>query len=192
MKARLPGVRAAYIEPVAALREAGHRKGVPADELTDGDALDLQFKDGEFDFVTAFAILHHIREPRRAVAEMLRVAKQGIFISDANNYAQGTAISRPIKQVIHALGLWKLFDFAKTRGKGYIETEEDGISYSYSVFNDYPYLRERCGRVHVINIANITRMNKGAIHDAKGINPYRNASTVALLAIKEPWATVED
>jgi ubiquinone/menaquinone biosynthesis C-methylase UbiE len=109
-----PNVRAIGLEPVAALRERGHLKGLHADELIDGDAQNLNFPDEAFDLVCAYAVLHHVPDPRSAVSEMLRVARRAIFISDANNFGQGSAPTRLIKQAIHGLGLWKVADFVKT------------------------------------------------------------------------------
>lgn len=41
---------------------------------------ELLFTDNSFDVVTEMGILHHVAEPERVVAEMLRVAKKAIFI----------------------------------------------------------------------------------------------------------------
>ena len=81
---------------------------------------------------------------KKAVSEMLRVTKKGIFISDCNNFGQGSFISRSAKQVINKLGLWKVFDIIKTKGKGYTLSEGDGLAYSYSVFNDYNLIKKKC------------------------------------------------
>ena len=80
LKDRHP-IRYLGIEPVEALRVAGHAKGVPADELADGNALALDFADDSFDVVCEFGVLHHVKDHRRAVAEMCRVASRGVFLS---------------------------------------------------------------------------------------------------------------
>ena len=103
---------------------------------------------------------------------MLRVAKKAVFIADSNNFGQGGAFARTVKQTFHALGLWPLIDFIKTRGRGYTISEGDGLTYSYSVFNDYAQVRSQCSRVHLVNLL-----------DA-GVNPYRTSSHVAMLGIK--------
>ena len=103
---------------------------------------------------------------------MLRVAAKGIFISDSNNFGQGSSISRVIKQIANAFGLWKAIDFIKTRGKGYAVSEEDGLFYSYSVFNNYNLIQSACDKIHLLNT-----------NDGK-ITPYRTASHIALLGIK--------
>ena len=172
LKSKIPGLIIKSIEPVQALREIGHKKGLSTEELLNGDAKDLSFADNEFDMVCEFGALHHIPGPEKAVAEMLRVARVGIFISDTNNFGQGGVFARSIKQLINMFGLWSVADFIKTRGKGYTISEGDGLGYSYSVFNNYKLIRRNCEAVHIMN----TR-------DA-GINPYRTASHVALLGIK--------
>ncbi|TLD68418.1 class I SAM-dependent methyltransferase [Phragmitibacter flavus] len=168
-----PGLRVAGIEPVQELREVGYAQGIPKDCLLDGDATKLPYAAGEFDVVCAFGVLHHIRQPELAIAEMLRVAGKAIFISDANNFGRGSRLGRLMKQSINSLGLWKLAALVLSKGKGYVETPGDGISYSYSVFNNYRQIKQQCRSVHLLNTT------------PGDINPYRSASHVALLGIKK-------
>jgi SAM-dependent methyltransferase len=170
---RFRGLRVVGIEPVAELRAIGHKKGIPSDALVPGDAMRLAYENDAFDVVCEFGMLHHIPEPHRAVAEMLRVARHAVFISDSNNFGQGSFIKRSFKQLVNLLGLWKAFDSIKTRGKGFRISEGDGLSYSYSVFNNYSQIRHACSRVHILNTTSTA-----------GINLYRSASHVALLGIK--------
>lgn len=172
LKQHRPDIRVIGMEPVAALREIGYQQGLAKDELIEGDALALALRPGEYDLVCAFGVLHHIRQPQHAVAEMLRVAGKAVFISDANNFGQGSALLRGFKQAINALGLWKLFDLIKTRGTGYTVSEEDGLAYSYSVFNNYRQIESACSHVHLFNTV------------GGRINFYRSASHVALMGIK--------
>lgn len=160
------------IEPVAELREIGHKNGIPVDALIEGDAKKLDFSTGQFDLVTAFGVLHHVRDPQLIINEMLRVAKKAVFISDANNFGQGSMTIRLIKQILDALSLWKITNWIKTKGKGYTISDEDGLAYSYSVFQNYNLIESRCTSIHIFNT-----------HDGR-INPYRTASHVALLGIK--------
>ncbi|MEZ4441046.1 MAG: class I SAM-dependent methyltransferase [Polyangiaceae bacterium] len=172
LKASLPDLRVVGVEPVAELRAIGHEAGLSEQELIAGDATHLDFSDGSFDLVCEFGVLHHIRRPELAVAEMLRVSEKAIFISDSNNFGQGSRTSRTAKQLLDFLGLWRVADLVKTRGKGYTLSEGDGLSYSYSVFNNYEQIAAACRRVHLLNTRD------GAI------NPYRSASHVALLGVK--------
>jgi ubiquinone/menaquinone biosynthesis C-methylase UbiE len=168
----MPGITAVGVEPSAELREIGYAKGLSRSQLIDGDAMKLAFGDQSFDLVCEFGALHHIPVPSAAVAEMLRVSRKAIFISDGNNFGQGGRLSRLLKQMINAVGLWPLADRIKTRGKGYVMSEGDGLVYSYSVFNDHKQIKAACESVHLLNTKN------------SAPNIYRTASHVALLGIK--------
>ena len=172
IKRERPGVSAMGVEPCLELRQVGYSKGLSQSELVDGDAMNLAFADGSFDLVCEFGALHHIPVPSRAISEMLRVSGKAIFISDSNNFGQGSRLSRWIKQSFNAVGLWPFVDFLKTKGKGYSITEGDGLSYSYSVFNDLKLIRNACDSIYFFNTVD------------SGPNLYRTASSVALLGVK--------
>jgi ubiquinone/menaquinone biosynthesis C-methylase UbiE len=172
IKRGIPDITAVGIEPSPELRNVGYSKGLSENQLIDGDAMNLAFSDGSFDLVCEFGALHHIPTPSKAVSEMLRVSSKAIFISDSNNFGQGTSFSRLLKQVVNFTGLWPVADLIKTGGKRYTISEGDGLAYSYSVFNDYRQIRERCESVHLLNTV-----------DA-GPNLYRTATHVALLGVK--------
>lgn len=173
LKSRHPGVRFVGIEPVEALRQVGHAAGLAEQELLAGDVNALAFADGEFDLVCEFAMLHHVPRPAQAVAEMLRVARRAIFISDANNFGQGGPLARALKQALAAVGLWRAFDRLRTGGKGYHVSAGDGLFYSYSVFNDYRQIRAACAVVHCFNTVD-------AAPDLR-----RSAAQVALFGLKK-------
>ena len=172
LKERAPAVRRTGLEPVDELREIARASGIDAAEILGGDAQQLPFADGSFDLVCAFGVLHHVRDHARVVAEMLRVAGKAIMISDVNNFGQGPRWKRAVKQALHAAGLWGMADLVKTGGRGYSLTEGDGLSYSYSVYDDFPSIRASCRSVHVLNTRDAST------------NPYRSAPHVALLGIK--------
>lgn len=174
LKKHRPGIRIVGVEPVEELRKIAYSKGILEEELVCGDATKLQFMTGEFDLVCEFGMLHHIAKPELAVAEMLRVAKKGIFISDVNNFGEGSLLSRSAKQMLNFFKLWKVADLIKTKGKGYRISEGDGLSYSYSVFNNYQQIKNQCHSIHVLNTSIPSR----------GINPYQAASNIGLLGIK--------
>lgn len=160
------------VEPVRALREIGHSRGLTHDELVDGDATALPYADGSFDVVTAFALMHHVPDSRSVVAEMLRVARKAVFISDANNLGQGGPAIRMAKQTLWAAGLWPAANWIRTGGKGYHLSEGDGLSYSYTVFQDLKQIRRSCSQVDIYTTA------------GTGRNPYRTAPFVAVLGRK--------
>ena len=166
-----PNLKIIGIEPSAELRQQGHRDGLSNDILIDGDAMSLKFADNEFDMVCEFGALHHMHNPHKAVSEMLRVGKKSIFISDSNNFGQGSFVARTTKQLINKFKLWRAYDFLATKGKGYHFSEGDGIFYSYSVFNDYDLIKKTCKSVHLMNTKN------------GGYNLYKSSSHVALLGL---------
>jgi ubiquinone/menaquinone biosynthesis C-methylase UbiE len=173
LKNKYPGLRVTGIEPVAELREQGYKKGILRNDLIHGDGKAIDFPEDQYDMVCAFGILHHIDDPQRVIKEMLRVSKYAIFISDANNFGQGSRKQRFLKQAINAMGLWNAFNYIKTRGKRYQISEGDGLFYSYSVYNNFSFIKRNCRSVYLMNTT-----------DA-GINPYRSASHIALLGLKK-------
>jgi len=171
LKAAKPGLKITGCEPVAKMREVGHANGLSREELVDGNIMALGFPDKSFDCVCEFAVLHHVKDHRKAVDEMLRVARKAVFISDSNCFGSGSPGARAVKQGAHALGLWPLVDYLKSGGKRYYVSEGDGLFYSYSTYFNYQQLRAASKCVHVLN-------TKGT-----GTNPYRHASHTAMLAI---------
>ena len=173
IKKVVPDIHIIGVEPVEELREVGYRKGLHKTELIEGYITNLQFHNQQFDLLCAFGVLHHVQCPSLAISEMLRVANKAIFISDSNNFGQGSPFLRAIKQLINFFGLWGLSNFIRTNGKGYTISDGDGLSYSYSVFNNISLLKRHCASIHILNTT------------GSGINPYRSAGHVALLAIKK-------
>jgi glycosyltransferase involved in cell wall biosynthesis/SAM-dependent methyltransferase len=66
---------------VARARERAARFGFHLDLLV-GDAENLPFGDGSFDFVFVHDGLHHLSDPYRGVREMLRVARRAVVIAE--------------------------------------------------------------------------------------------------------------
>jgi SAM-dependent methyltransferase len=168
-----PLVRVVGVEPVAELRRKGYEKGLLKEQLITGDATNLPFTANSYDMVCEFGALHHIRDHRRAASEMARVAKMGIFLSDGNNFGQGSYLSRAIKQGLRVSRLWPLANLVKTRGRGYHFSEGDGVHYSYSVFDSSSIVKQKFPRVHQLNTG------------AAGPNLYRTASHVAVFAYRQ-------
>ena len=134
------GKHARGIEPVVALIEAAEQAGLDKGLIMQGDGYNLPFADGSFDVVFECGVLHHVAKPSRVVAEMTRVAKRAVFLSDSNRFGQGRLSSRYLKLLLYKLGLWPAARFIQTRGKMYSISEGDGLAYSYSVFDSYHQL----------------------------------------------------
>jgi len=68
------------VEPVQALIDQATAKGLPEDTILCGDGRWLPFEDQSFDAVLECGVLHHVAEPSLVVKEMMRVAKQAVFL----------------------------------------------------------------------------------------------------------------
>lgn len=145
-----PSIRAVGVEPSDGLREIGYQKGLSATELINGDAQALPFPDNSFDLVCAFGVMHHVPDPDRAALEMTRVASRAVFISDHNDPGRGTHITKPVKRLTKAVGLWRLYKTIITRGKGYRITDDDGLWYPYSVLDTCKTISALCPEVHFL------------------------------------------
>ncbi len=172
LKSMFPELRVVGVEPSPELRKIGHDKGLSREELIDGDALNLGFTNGSFDLVCEFGVLHHVKYPRQMIGEMLRVAKSGLFISDDNHFAKGSLPNQITKRFLRSIHLWKPAYWLRTGGKCYGISEGDGLSYAYSVFDDYDFIGKRCDQIHMVN----TR--------GSGADLFRSAQNVALFGRK--------
>jgi ubiquinone/menaquinone biosynthesis C-methylase UbiE len=92
------------VEPFRNFREVGYSLGVSPEKLIEGDAKNLQFASSSVDLVCCFGVLHYVAKSTKAIAEMLRVARKEMFISDSNDVDQGSLLSRTFKQALNAVG----------------------------------------------------------------------------------------
>jgi ubiquinone/menaquinone biosynthesis C-methylase UbiE len=131
------------IEPVQALIEhAVEANGISRDALVAGTGEELPFPDDSFDAVISLGVLHHVPQPGRVVAEMIRVARTAIFISDANRFGRGHLAVRLVKLGLAKAHLWKLAFRVRRLGRNYVLSEGDGIAYSYSVYDSVSQIAE--------------------------------------------------
>jgi ubiquinone/menaquinone biosynthesis C-methylase UbiE len=147
LRQRCPDLRIEGVEPVSKLRE---RVRVPGIVMHDASGESLPFHDDSFDVVISFGLLHHVPAAAPVITEMTRVARFGVMISDANRFGQGPTAARLLKLAVYRVGLWPAFELFRTKGRGYMESEGDGIFYSYSIFDSMPQLRAWADRVFVI------------------------------------------
>lgn len=160
------------IEPVQALREECYSKGFTNEQVTAGDACDLRFRDGHFDCVSMFGVLHHIPNPDLAIQEAFRVASRMVVISDHNIYGMGSAGTRFIKQAFRALRLRKVLSLLMTKGKGYHDTDWDGIFYPFSICDYFHVIKEQSSKTFTFSTK------------TPALNLLRNASHIAIVGIK--------
>jgi SAM-dependent methyltransferase len=122
-------------EPSSAQIVQAIKKGIPPGHIVQANGDALPFADGSFDVVCEFGMLHHASQPERVVGEMLRVARKAVFISDSNRFGQGGPAAKLGKLALYKVGLWKLTEFLRTRGRGYHFSAHDGVFYSFSVYD---------------------------------------------------------
>lgn len=148
---RLPGIAAYGNDPSEELLNAAvEGRGIPSDVLDCASTLDLPYPDEAFDAVVETGVLHHVADPARAVAEMLRVARKAVFISDANIYGQGSLLTRLVKLLLSRTHLLTWINRARRHGHDWYFSEGDGVAYSYSAFDAVPQLKRACAQVLVI------------------------------------------
>lgn len=167
LKQRYPGLIIKGIEPVEALCEQAFLKGVPKEDLSVGDGNHLNYPDNSFDMVCEFAVLHHVPDPRRMIGEMSRVAGKMISVSDCNFMGQGSLLLRSIKTSLYFAGLWKLADWVKTKGTGYTISDEDGLAYSYSVYQDLELIKKNWKTVRITALSGGSDTMLGQIMTSK-------------------------
>ncbi len=174
---RHPGLHVRGVEPVPALIDEAVRKGVRKELLVGARGEKLPFKDGSFDVVCETGTLHHVSEPRRVVQEMMRVARRAIFLSDNNRFGHGHLLSRVGKLTLHKLRLWDLAYLIKTRGKGYMVSDEDGVFQSYSVYDSFGALATWAERIFLVPTGRHDR--------ASWLHPLITSYHVLLCAMKD-------
>src|SRR4028118_587188 len=118
------------------LKVAAEQYRIPQDDLICCSSYELPFANNSFDIVTEFGILHHVAEPELVVAEMVRVARKAIFISDSNRFGQGSLPSCLVKLLLYKTRLWWPLRRMVNGGKRWNYSQGDGVYYSYSVFDN--------------------------------------------------------
>lgn len=124
------------IDPAEALLEIA-RKKVSNAKLHVGNGDNLPFAGSSFDVVVATGIMHHVENPGEIIAEMFRVARLGIIVSDHNNFAFGSSKAKRLRMLLRVMGLLRVATFVKQgfNNQGY--SNDDGWWYPYSIFDNY-------------------------------------------------------
>ncbi len=172
LKTAHPYLKVIGVEPVEELRQQALNKGISSEEIVIGNGRTLPFAESSFDCVTAFGVLHHVERPDQVIAEMLRVAKRAVFISDHNVYGWGNAITRFGKQAVRKTLGFQVLKFMMTKGRGYHDTNYDGIFYPFSLFE---------------HLSTVEASNQMSLISTKGspIHLYSQASHIAVLGVLE-------
>lgn len=114
------------------------------------------FPDDHFDAATQLGVLHHVPRPERLVAEMIRVSPELVCLSDSNCFGQGRFWMTVIKLTAWQCGCWPLLDLLRTRSKGYTVSEEDGLAYSYLVYDSFHQLKRCADQAYLIPTTGMT------------------------------------
>jgi len=166
-----PSLKLYGVEPVKEMRDAAIASGLSSAQISSGDATALPFPDRHFDCCSAFAVLHHVQNPQLAICEMFRVAAKAVFISDYNIYGMGSPLTRRLKQFFrdfHALWLLRLL---LTGGKGYHDTDWDGVFYPFSLVDHLDLIRSLSRKIYIFPTRN------------PNLNIYRQTFHFAVLAL---------
>jgi phosphatidylethanolamine/phosphatidyl-N-methylethanolamine N-methyltransferase len=72
-------------------------------ELKLGDALNLDFPDNSFDYVTSFHVLTVVPDPYRMMSEMIRVCKPGGRIAITTHFQSDKAIVAALNSIVNPI-----------------------------------------------------------------------------------------
>jgi SAM-dependent methyltransferase len=144
------------IEPVAELLSIARNTCLPPTSLLQGVGTSLPLRSSSVDAVCATGVMHHVPDASPVVAEMLRVARRAIFISDYNRFGAGPIAWRWTKLALAKAGAWPSIYRLRTRGRGYSISDGDGIAYSYSIYDSLTQLLSWTDRVYVIPTAPVS------------------------------------
>jgi ubiquinone/menaquinone biosynthesis C-methylase UbiE len=133
---RHPAARIVGLEPVRELLDVAVHNGIDPAMLVEAVGEALPFPDGSFDIVFELGVLHHVAQPSAVVREMQRVARHAVLLSDNNRFGDGPRGTRLLKLALYKARLWWPVIRARNRGRRYRVSEGDGVSYSYSVYDD--------------------------------------------------------
>ncbi len=144
------------VEPVEALLAMAAVASSPALGLVQASGAALPFRSGSLDAVCATGVMHHVSDARPIVAEMMRVARVGVFISDYNRFGAGPVPWRWAKLVLARSGAWPWVYRIRTAGRGYNISDGDGVAYSYSIYDSFTQLLTWTDHVYVIPTAKLS------------------------------------
>ncbi len=147
-----PDMAVRGVEPVRAMIDQAQRSAdVPDGCIVQAAGEQLPFPDASFDLVCETGVLHHVPRPDAVVAEMTRVARRAVFLSDENRFGRGPRAVRLARFALYRLGVWPAVTRARTRGRGYVLSAGDGgVAYSYSVYDSLPALGGWADRVFLV------------------------------------------
>lgn len=144
IKARLAGLD---LNPISASVSAKSTNDFPEIAVTQGDAFRLPFADGEFDYAISSLFFHHLTDEQipRALGEMRRVARRGVFVIDLHRHAAAYRLYRLFCRIFFISPLVRE-DGSLSVLRGFWPTELAGLAGMGSVRRSFPFrLVLECG-----------------------------------------------
>jgi hypothetical protein len=126
------------------------RAYVPGATLRKGEGERIPYADASIDLCVATGIMHHVHNPTMVIAEMFRVSRRAVLISDHNNFAMGSLLARRIRMLLWVCGLFEIAVFVKQGFSKQGYTEDDGWWYPYSLFNNHAQITALCAEMFII------------------------------------------
>lgn len=122
---------------------------IPREKLHCADATSLPFGDNSFDVCCILGALHHSAMPHTIIAELIRVARRAVVVSDEANHFHGgvrqSLITLSLFKPIYRL-IFRREPRLTTRG---VTSAGDGPSFDFTMEEIVPTLRDRFETVKV-------------------------------------------
>jgi ubiquinone/menaquinone biosynthesis C-methylase UbiE len=176
LKSNQPLLELFGIDPsIGLLRIA--KKSLSTACLVQGSGECIPLADSSVDFVIASAIMHHVDHPKKIIAEMFRVARKAVLISDHNNFAFGGTFAKRLRMILRMFGLLGVATYVKQgfRRQGF--SEGDGWWYPYSLLENYSDIAALSNAIYLIPTRKV-------INDSMP-NLIFSQSHLAVLALKK-------
>lgn len=93
------------------------------------------------------------------MTEMIRVSSRLVFISDHNIYGWGSKTTTTLKRLIRSTLGFRALKFLITRGRGYHDTDYDGVFYPFSLLDHIAHLNRFCDQKRLVVTSGIAGEN---------------------------------
>lgn len=137
---------------------------IPVDCLDVGDATKLPYGDKTFDVACILGALHHTARPNNVIAEMIRVSRMGVLISDEGNHLSGG-----IKSLLISLGIFDplyrlVFRREPRQSRRKCDSDGDGPTFVFSVEEIIPAVRNEFPRLKTLTFYRAGKFQTCSFH----------------------------